>query len=419
MKKTKRIIAVVISVLMLVGAIPLTAFAATTVTDVDLSLDVQPGTRMENYEEYITVNSQGVEFCDDFGTTVAISEIYEEEFYWPSTEYFNYGCDYEIKVLLSAKDGYTLPAKEGQMNTVTVNGEEVFFEIVTEENLDGGETTVIVVYATVIMDKTISDVALTLAPVADYSIEDYYRYVSIDSLGVDFEETLDSGVIVTDSLGNDPYYYFIADEEYTFEICLTPAWGCEFAKDEEGNISLGEVTVNGEAVDYTAHIQKDRGYIEYIIITVKTVVEVKTVIDTIEITIAEDLKGCDVADYAEYLTIETEGVTIDEDDPYAIYAYNSNYDDVYTFDGGDIYILCMNFIAEEGYFFSPDGVVIKINGEEYYMTTYDSYENEDGVNVEYIYVEYVTDFVGGFFDMVIAWFNDIFSRITQFLFGWI
>ena len=114
MKKTKRIIAVIISVLMLVGAIPLTAFAATTVTDVDLSLDVQPGTRMENYEEYITVNSQGVEFCDDFGTTVAISEIYEEEFYWPSTEYFNYGCDYEIKVLLSAKEGYTLPKKAGK-----------------------------------------------------------------------------------------------------------------------------------------------------------------------------------------------------------------------------------------------------------------------------------------------------------------
>lgn len=419
MKKTKRIISIVISVLMLVSAIPLTAFAATTVTDVDLTLDVQPGTKMENHEEYITINSQGVQFCEDFGVVVDVSEIYEEELYWPSTDYFNYGCDYEIMVLLSAKDGYTLPEKEDQINSVTVNGEDVYFEIVTEENLEGGETTVIVVYATVIMEKTVSDIALTLSPVADYSIEDYYRYVTIDSMGVDFEETLDSGVIVTDSYGCDPYNYFIPDEEYNFEICLTPSWGCEFAKDEEGNISLGEVTVNGEAVDYTTHIQKDRGYIEYVIITVKTTVAVKKVIDVIEITIADDLKGCEVADYKEYLTIETEGVTIDENFQYAICAYNSNYDEVYSFDGGDLYILCMNFVAEEGYFFAPDGVAIMVNGEEYYMTTYDTYENDDGVTMECIYTEYVTDVVGGFFDLIIAWFNSIFASISQFFFGWI
>ena len=417
MKKTKRIIAVIISAFMLVGAIPLTAFAATTVTDVALDIDAQPGINMESYEEYISVNSQGIELYEGFGYAVDISEIYEEEMYWPSTDYFNYGCEYEMMLILSAKAGYTLPEREDRMNSVTVNGEEVYFEIITEPNMDGEEITVLVVYYTVIMEKTVSDIALTVAPVADYSVEDYYRYVSIDSLGVDFEETLDSGVIVTDSYGCDPYYYFVPDEEYTFEICLTPAWGCEFAKDEAGNISLGQVTVNGEAVDYTAHIQKDRGYIEYIIITVKTVVEVKTVIDVIDITISDDLKGCEVADYKQYLTIETEGVTVDENDPYAFWAYNSQYDDVYTFEGGDMYIICMSFITEEGYFFAPDGVVIRINGEDYYMTTYDSYENEDGVRVEYIYTEYVTGVVGGFFDLIIAWFNSIFNSIIQFFFG--
>ncbi len=419
MKKIKRTLAVFIAVLMLAAAIPMNALAATLVKTIDLTVAIEPGTMMEDYEDYIIINSPGLEFADFYDPPIDISEIHDEEYYWPSTDYFDYGYEYEILILLTAKSGYSVPESKSQMESVTVNGEEAYFEIETFFDENGDEVNTFVVYAPVIMEKTVSNVELTVNPVADYYIGDYYRYVSINCLGVMFEETLDSGVLVTDSLGGDPFNYFVADEEYTLKICLTPAFGCEFAKDEDGNIALDNVTVNGEAAEYTAHIEADRGYIEYITITVTTVPETKKVIDVIDITIAEDLKGYAVEDYNDYITIETEGVSFDKYDPYAVWAYDSDFNSVYTFDGGDYYYIGLNFITDEGYFFSPDGVVIIINGEEYDYVSYDTYYPEGDLAVEYIYTEYSTDFVGNVFDMIIAWFRDIFEAINQFLFGWI
>ncbi|MBQ8026775.1 MAG: hypothetical protein IJ261_01510 [Clostridia bacterium] len=413
MKKTKRILAVVMSFLIM-AVVPLNAFAAKLVDTIDLTVEVDPGMKMEDYENYVTINTPGVTFSDE--AHVFVTEIYEEESYYPSTDYFELGCVYEIIIILDVTDGYVFAEREDDFKSVTVNGEDVYFEAyINEEYI---ETDYYAIYATVEMDNTVTDIELAVNPIAGYIIDDYYRYVQINSMGVVFEETLDYGVIVTDAQGGDPFDYFVA-EEYALEICLTPAPGCEFTKDDEGNIQLENVTVNGEDVEYTAHIESNRGYFEYVIIKLNITPSEKAVITVIELTIDDDLKGYAVEDYEEYITIETQGVNFDIYDPYAVLAYDSSFEEVYTFDGGDYYWLCMNFITENGYFFDPDGVVITINGKEYAYVDYGTYEAEDSITVEYVYVEYITDFAGNFFDRIIAWFRNIFEIIGDFLFGWI
>lgn len=407
MKKSKRILSVILSVLVM-SILPLTAFATNTVDTIDLTVEAEPGINLYSYEEYITINTPGLAFSGEF----YVYEIREEESYSPFTDCFEPGCVYELIIILNTSEGYIFAERESLFQSVTVNGEDVYFESYESEGTD-----CYAVFATVEMDNKLKDIDITVNPVAGYIIDDYYRYVKINSLGVQFEETLDSGVIVTDAFGGDPFDYFV-EEEYILEICLTPAYGCEFTKDDNGNIQLENVTVNGEEVEYTAHIESKRGYIEYVIIKLNVIPEEKTVINNIELTIEDDLKGYDVEDYNEYITIETQGVNFDTYDMYGVYAYNSDYEDVYTYEGGDFYWIVMNFVTEDGYFFDPDGVIITINGVEYNYLGYNTYETEDGVTVEYVSTPYETDFAGNFFDRIIFWFKNSFETIIEFLFGW-
>lgn len=407
MKKTKRIFAIILSVIIM-AIVPLNAFASNIVDSIELTVDAQPGMNLYNYEEYITINTPGLTFSDEF----YVYEIYEEESYSPFTDNFEPGCVYELIIILNTTESYIFAERESLFKSVTVNGEDVYFE---SYEYDGTEC--YAVFATVEMDNKLNEIDITVNPAVGYIIDDYYRYVKINSIGVEFEEKLDSGVKVTDSFGGNPFNYFV-EEEYILEICLTPALGCEFAKDDNGNINLDYVKVNGENVEYTAHIENNRGYIEYVIIKLNVIPEEKTVINNIELTIEEDLKGYDVEDYNEYITIETQGVNFDTYDMYGVYAYNSDYEDVYTYEGGDYYWIVMNFVTEDGYFFDPDGVIITINGVEYNYLGYYTYETEDGVTVEYVSTPYETDFAGNFFDRIIFWFKNSFETIIEFLFGW-
>ncbi len=414
MKKTKRILAVILS-LLIMTIVPLNAFAAKLVDTIDLTVNVEPGMKMENYEDYITINTPGVTFYDE--AHVFISEVLEGGSYYPSSDTFEPGCVYELIIILDVTDGYVFAQREVEFKSVTVNGEDAYIEAFLDEEYE--ETEYYAVYATVETDNCVKEIDITVDTVAGYMIDDYYRYVKINSMGIQFEESLDDGVNVTDSLGGDPFDYFVEDEEYVLEICLTPAYGCEFLKDDEGNIRLESVTVNGEDIKYDAYIQDSRGYLEYVIIKLNVIPAAETAITIIDITVDENLKGCDVEDYEEYITIETDGVSFDTYDPYAVFAYDSFYNDVYTYEGGENYWICMNFVAEDGYFFDPVGVVIRVNGEDYAYVDYDSYEPEDGITVEYVYAEYNTGYLGNFFDRVIAWFRNIFETIGNFLFGWI
>ncbi len=413
MKIIQRILAVVMSILIMT-ILPLNAFAANLVDTIDLTVDIEPGMMMEDYEDYVTINTPGVTFNEE--VHVFIAEIFEEEMYTPSSERFELGRVYEIAVILDVADGYVFADREDDFESVTVNGEEVYFEEYLNE--DYTETGCYAVYTTVEMDNTVTEIDITVNPVTGYLIDDYYRYVHINSMGVEFEETLDRGVNVTDSMGGDPFNYFV-EEEYALEICLTPAYGCEFAKDDEGNILLESVKMNGEAVEYTAHIEDSRGYFEYIIINLNITPAEKEAITVIELTVEDNLKGYDVEDYGSYITIETEGVTFDSYNPYAVTAYTSFWEEIIKFGGGERYWLCMNFITEDGYYFNPDGVLITINGEEYSYDGYYTYESENGITVEYVYTEYMTEFTGNFFDRIIAWFVNVFETIFNFLFGWI
>ena len=46
--------------------VPLNAFASNIVDSIELTVDAQPGMNLYNYEEYITINTPGLTFSDEF-----------------------------------------------------------------------------------------------------------------------------------------------------------------------------------------------------------------------------------------------------------------------------------------------------------------------------------------------------------------
>ena len=103
MKITQRILAVVMSI-QIMTIQPLNAFAAKTVDTIDLTVDIEPGMMMEDYEDYVTINTPGITFNEEIH--VFIVEIIEEVMYVPSSERFEPGCVYEIAIILDVAEGY-------------------------------------------------------------------------------------------------------------------------------------------------------------------------------------------------------------------------------------------------------------------------------------------------------------------------
>ena len=410
MKKAKRILAVFLAALLLAAAVPMNAFAATMADTINLTVNAEPGMPVEDFQQYITINSDGVKYLDDEDLPVMVGEVYEGEYYYYEDYEFNFGSTYVLYIFLQAASGYTMPVSKSQMKAVTVNGEDVDFEI--EEY---GDELVFVLCYEFETENQISKAEVVVKPYGGFNISDFTRYVEIVSPGVMFEETLDTGVIVYDSENVTEDEYFEAGKEYTLEICLAPDYGCEFIKDENCEIALDSVTVNGVPAEYSACIENDRGYIEYIVLLVDVVPVEAICIDKIELTILEDIAGYAVDDYEEYITINTPGVIYDKYDPYAVWAYSGSiFEEVEEYGKGDYYYIVLNFIADEGYYLSPDGVTVYVNGEEVCYCDLLNYEPE-GARVDYVYMDYETDIQGTFFDIIIAFFKNIF----QILFGWL
>ncbi len=418
MKKTRRFLAVLISVLMLVAALPFGSSAANVISSVDIQLNIAPGVKAENYSEYFSVNTDGFEpFEESVGSEMM---VFDDDGYFVFDE-FEMGETYSFAFCLVTKPGYSLPGSEFEFQGVTVNGGEAEFYI---ESFEYDDTVIeaLVIYADITIGGTITDIDLDAIVYGDMPVSEYYRYVTLNSQGVDFVANSNSPVKAFDSEGNEVNGNFKAGEDYTLEIYLEPKTSCNLAKNENGEFALTGVTVNGETAEYTADSYTTNAYYEYVkIVTTVTAKEAKY-ITSVEFELKEDLDGVAVADWEDYISIKTEGLKFESylGDP-AVFVDDSNGYTVDTFEDGEIYYMYVYFSAEDGYFFPYDECLesVTVNGEDYSDSYYfDSYTAEDGTYIYYMCIEMELDLVGdGFFARLSYFFRNLFNWLQSLIFG--
>ncbi len=405
MKKTKHFIAVILSALILLSTLSVGSFAAEGIRFVETQLNITPGTDVNDWEEYFTVNTAGVEIA---------SFLALDDSYGAADEMFEIGNGYYFEIVFCTADGYTFPDSEFEFEGAFINGEEVQWYLISDED---GKNYIVVEYI-YNLGGSIFAVDLTLDIYGDMDAGSFYEYITINSNGIDFYYGNYHPIKVFDAEGND-VDYFASGNSYTVEIFLEPEEGCWFNKDDNGTFAMESITVNGEAAEHYIDSYTSNGYYEYIKIVAQVTAKTSNYIKDVSFDIDADLIGVDVNNWESFITIHTPGLIFEDylDDP-AVWAVNSNGDFVDILEKGDIYTLYICFRADEGYFISQANETfdsLKINGEEYGNYYFSDYIAEDGKYIYYVCVEKTVDLVGdGFFDRLIYSFKTMLNNLRMF-----
>ena len=421
MKKTKKVLAAILSAIILLAALPMGAYAAeSAISSAEFEINVAPGININDWESFLTVNTNGL-IVDG----VCVYDYYG----YPisgENEAFEMGMEYYICFYIMPEEGYKFPDSEFELETVTVNGEGAeFYLYATGENEDQYDL-MEVCYSTIIGGE-LTEIALELDVYGEFGIENYYRYIKFISGGIDFMYSTKDVVLVYDENGNIAKGNFEAGCEYTFKIFLSPKDSCNFRKNDEGEFELDSVTVNGKEVAYSISSYETNSYYEYIAIEATVTAEEVNIIKDIDIDISTDLANVYVEDWENYVTINTKGLELDDDngDP-AVFAYDIYDNFVEQYLPGETYYLYVYFTPEDGYVF-PEYYVfdsIIVNGE--YREDIDDfgvYTSENGKEIYYIGIEFITEvepeynlgFFGriiSFFQSIIEWFSSLFFFVT-------
>ena len=253
MSKTKKILSVLLSLVMMLGLFSVVASAAVVVKEAEISIDTDiAGVDAEDYESYIDIYTTGLEFEDDYdGQAVFVYDSeYADYFYGEFVE----GETYYMNIYLTAKPGYTL----GDIDTAVVNGLE--FDAYVDywnpyEDLEVWFVAFSVGFTVgegIIEDSYGGEIDVAeidiYSDIAGLTAEDYYSYIDIYTEGLMFEDNYgDPAVYVYDSYGEEFYGEFVEGETYYFYVYLAPMDGYYLADDVTGYVNGEEVTTR---VDY-------------------------------------------------------------------------------------------------------------------------------------------------------------------------
>lgn len=250
--KFKRMLSLALALIFAFSAVTVVASATSVVDEASITFDFDiAGIDADNYEEYITINTAGLEFEDNYGDpAVYVEDSSGEDF----TGTFEDGETYSFYIYLSALDGYEL----GEIDTATVNGQELYayiswwspdevevyyvaieFDAVIGENGGFGED--------FYEGAKVTEVSIDVDIEAGTKVGDWTDYVIINTDGVTYDDDNQyPGVYVyCDGESVENYEYFKAGKTYEVYIELTPAEGYWFG------YNFNSVTVNGEEVsDY-------------------------------------------------------------------------------------------------------------------------------------------------------------------------
>lgn len=413
MKKVKRILAVIMSAVVLLCSMSIGSFAASGIQSVDISMNVGSGVDVENWQSYLTVNTSGVKVIDSEDSYRFF--VFDGDYSQTQGE-FETGGEYFFEFALEVEDGYCLPDSEFEFDGVTINGESAEYYLWYEDLPNGND--VIFVYYYLALVGPVSVIDLSIDVYNGMTKANYYEYIDLNSNGLYFYYGNFHPVNIIDSEGNS-VDVFESGEEYTVEIFFEPKDGCYFAKDDTGAFVMDSVTVNGEDADFYIDSYTTNGYYEYIKVVAKVTAKTRNCIEKVALGIDENLVNVDVADWEDYVTIYTDGLVFEDylGDP-AAWAVDSQGNYVDTFEKGDIYTLYICFRADEGYFISQANETfdsLKINGEEYGNYYFSDYIAEDGKYIYYVCVEQTVDLVGdGFFDRLIYSIKTMLNNIRMF-----
>ena len=423
MKKFKVGLSLLMSLIMVFSVFSFGAFAATD-TEIDtiaLDFNAKPGDSFEDWKNQLAINTDGVTVSsamEELGVGVFV--IGEDEFL---TGTYEMGETYLVTICLETKDGYSFPDSSEGFKSVTVNGEPAEIIVETVDVITVSVTVTAVMYE-LVMGGTIDSVDASLNVYGDMAVADWYRYLKVNSQGVEALDSDIDAVRAYDKNGNPVIGEFVTGEEYSLEVYLSAKKNCEFKKNDAGEVALDSAKLNGNDAAYTLGTYQYEGT-QYEYLKFETTVTAKEpkYITSVDITVSENLEGMPVAQWKDYVTINTPGLKfLDDYASVEVYDYFGNF--VYdSFEEGDIYNIFVYITPEEGYFFPHHERLedVKINGKQLDETEVFYYENNENGEV---YMELYTkaDMVGDgiwaqimfFFKKVAHWFQNLFFGFILF-----
>ena len=328
----KRIISILLAMLMIMSfAVPF-ASAADAIGKISITVDTDvDGVLVDNYSDYVTIESEGVIFEESNGPAVEAfnktTESYDSEF-----EGGNY---YTFTIKLTEAPYYALPAA-GSFAEVEVNGSK-YAALVQEKNTGSGTIS----YISLEIELYVGDPMKNLkaidfhvpAPVAGAVPADLSQ-VTADNMGVI--------IVGIEWFPEDPV--FVEGTQYTFQLALETAEGFTFDK----NIYLSH--------DMADAVKIGSGKNELKMSYTFPATPGKTRITEINATVVEPVVGEAPSDV---VTTTGTGYTV------ALYDWYHSKDLMGTFtefEGGNTYHVQVKFTPESGYVFADD-VTATINGK--------------------------------------------------------
>lgn len=423
MKKFKIGLSLLMSLVMVFSVFSFGAFAAadTEIDTIALDFNAKPGDSFEDWAEQLSINTEGVavsETLEEIGLGVLV--IGEDEMFSGTYEM---GETYVITICLEPEQGYSFPENAEGFKSVTVNGEPAEIIVESVDVITVTVTVTAVVYELVI-GGTIETVDALLNVYGDMAVSDWYRYLKVNSQGVEALNSDFDAVRAYDKNGNPVIGEFVSGEEYKLEVYLSAKKNCEFKKNEAGEVALDSAKLNGSETAYTAGTYQYEGN-QYEYIKFETTVTAKEpkYITSVDITLSENLEGMPIVQYKDYITINTPGLKfIDDYSSAEVYDYFGNF--VYdSFEEGNIYNIFLYVTTEEGYFFPHHERLddVKINGRQLDESEVFYYENSENGEV---YMELYTqvDMVGDgiwaqivfFFQKLVYWFQNVLFDFILF-----
>ncbi|MBR3754183.1 MAG: hypothetical protein IKK49_03650 [Clostridia bacterium] len=424
MKKFKIGLSLLMSLVMVFSVFSFGAFAAadTEIDTIELNFNAKPGDSFEDWAEQLSIQTEGIavsETMEEYGLGVLV--IGEDEMI---TGTYEMGETYLITICLEPKDGYSFPDSAEEFESVTVNGEPAEVMVESAQVLTVKITVTAVIYELVI-GGTIESVDASLNIYGDMAVSDWYRYLKINSQGIEALYGEADTVRAYDKDGNPVIGKFVSGEEYTVELWLTAKKNCEFKKNEAGEAALDSVKLSGNDVDYTlgTYEYEDTQY-EYIKLETTVTAKEPKYIESVDVTLRENLEGMPVYDWQNYVTINTEGLSFLGEDYYSVEVYDYFGNFVYdSFEQGNIYNIFIYMTPEEGYFLPHQERLetVTLNGRQLSddeVFYYEDYETGAVYMEIYTQVDMVGDGIWAqimfFFQKLTYWFQSLFFGFILF-----
>lgn len=246
MLKTKKILSVLFSLVMMFCTFSVAAFAeSNTVSAISIDVDIEAGMTPNDIAEYVTINSEGLEFDDDDSNT-PVSVYFSDSGDWLSQEVaFENDIAYDIYFYFKVSEGYEF---DDSIKYVTINGKKTDnFYFYDSEDF---RVITIYLYAFIINAEPYTDAMIEKAEItvdtniAGTYINDYESYIDILTKELQFEDNYgDLAVYVYDENGDRVVKQFKSGETYTLYVYLAPKDGKVLADYVEGYINGEEISV--------------------------------------------------------------------------------------------------------------------------------------------------------------------------------